>query len=356
MRILIVKLSSLGDVIQTLPVLSPLREKYPQAHITWLVEEETAELLMDHPLIDHVLIFRKNSWLRALANHRKWMQAFRDASDFIQNLRSVSYDLVIDFQGLLKSGMLVGVCRGKRKVGFSPAREKSHIFLKEKVPYPQSALYAVDRYLHLIESLGCSCASPDFCISIRQHHRNNVLRFFNNNRINPDHAIAILHPGTRWKTKLWGEEKWAALGDLLHERDGVQVIFTGSQADTSLVRKITEGMKFPGINTAGKWGLKELAFLQTQADIVVTPDSGPMHLAAAMGTPVVALFGPTDEARTGPYGNIHRVVAASVECRPCLLRKCASPECMTQISVREIRKAIEPYLHYAANGAKNVAT
>jgi len=142
----------------------------------------------------------------------------------------------------------------------------------------------------------------------------------------------------------------------LHERDGVQVIFTGSQADTSLVRKIAEGMKFPGINTAGKWGLKELAFLQTQADIVVTPDSGPMHLAAAMGTPVVALFGPTDEARTGPYGNIHRVVAASVECRPCLLRKCASPECMTQISVREIGKAIEPYLHYAANGAKNVAT
>ena len=142
----------------------------------------------------------------------------------------------------------------------------------------------------------------------------------------------------------------------MHERDGAQVIVTGSQADASLVRRIIEGMRFPGIDTAGKWGLKELAFLQTQADVVVTPDSGPMHLAAAMGTPVVALFGPTDEARTGPYGNIHKVVTAPVACRPCLLRKCASPECMTQTSVREVGEAVEPYLHYAANAAKNVAT
>jgi 3-deoxy-D-manno-octulosonic-acid transferase/heptosyltransferase-1 len=327
-------------------VLSPLREHYPRAHITWLVEEETAELLLDHPLIDRVLVFRKNSLLRALKSRGKRVQALWDSCGFIRELRDVSYDVVIDFQGLLKSGLLVGICRGTRKVGFSPAREQSHFFLTEKVPYPESPLHAVDRYLHLIESLGCSCASPDFLIPIRQEHRNKVLRFFRKNRIRPDYPIAVLHPGTRWETKRWGEEKWAALGDLLREKDSAQVIFTGSRADRQLVKTITEGMKFPGINSAGEWGLKELAFLQTQADVFVTPDSGPMHLAAAMGVPVVALFGPTDEARTGPCGNIHGVVSAPVACRPCLLRKCATHECMDQISVRKIGEAIEPHLHY----------
>ena len=125
MRILIIKLSSLGDVIHTLPALSSLRRRYPRAHVTWLVEEEAVELLTDHPLIDHVLVFRKSSWLRALKRRGNWMQALHDASDFVNELRSVHYDLVMDFQGLLKSGILVWLCRGTRKVGFYPAREKS---------------------------------------------------------------------------------------------------------------------------------------------------------------------------------------------------------------------------------------
>ena len=151
-----------------------------------------------------------------------------------------------------KSGILVGVCRGVRKVGFSPAREQAHVFLNEKVPYEQAPRYAMERYLHLVASLGCSCAPPSFLVAIRQHHRNNVLRFLTKNGIRHDHPIVVLHPGTRWETKRWGGEKWAALGDLLYERDGAQVIFTGSQADVPVVKRITEGMKFSGVNAVGK--------------------------------------------------------------------------------------------------------
>ena len=103
-------------------------------------------------------------------------------------------------------------------------------------------------------------------------------------------------------------------------------------------------MRFPGINTAGELKLKELAFLQTQADVVVVPDSGPMHLAAALGRPVVALFGPTDPSRTGPYGDIHSVIVRPIECRPCFRRKCSFNKCMTEISVREVWEATQPYL------------
>jgi len=349
---LVVKLSSLGDVIQTLPVLPPLKRKYPDANITWLVEEESAQLIGNHPLIDHLLVFRKKKWLKDVANLRKWAQFFREMSNFVKELRLYTYDLIIDFQGLLKSGMFVGICRGKRKVGFCPGREKSHIFLNEKIPFPTFTLHAIDRYLYLIKSLGCSSQPPEFSIPVRQVHRDRIVEFFQEKKIDIDKPVVILHPGTRWKTKMWEENKWALLGDLLCQKNGAQIILTGSREDFSLVRRITSKMRLPGINTAGKWGLKELAFLQTQAHVIVVPDSGPMHLAAALGTPVVALFGPTDQTRTGPYGNIHKVIIKPVECRPCFQRTCTNNKCMTEISVREVWEATASYL--ACTNTSNV--
>ena len=346
MKILIVKMSSLGDVIHTLPVLPPLRKKFPNANIAWLIEEEIAELIIDHPLIERVLILPKKRWLRGLANCWKWPQIFQELFEFIEELRSIEYDLVIDFQGLFKSGIFTGICRGKQKVGFFPAKEKSHIFLNKRVPFPRSSLHALERYIYLIESLGCSRPEIEFLIPIRQSHRNKVLEFFREKKIGPDDTIVLLHPGTRWKTKLWEEEKWAALGDFLLQKRGIRVIFTGSYSDAPLVKRIINRMKFTGIDAAGKWGLKELAFLQALADVIVIPDSGPMHLAAAMGTPVVALFGPTDPALTGPFGSIHKVIVSRVDCRPCFLRECSSRRCMNQITVKEVWESIKPYLSY----------
>lgn len=348
MKILIVKMSSLGDVVQTLPVLLSLKTHFPDAHITWLVEEQTAELLADHPLINRVIVFPKRKWLRELTNHRTWAHFFREIVGLVDELRSCPYDLVLDFQGLFKSGILVGISRGKRKIGFSPGKEKSDIFLNEKVAYPKTRLHAVERYLYLIETLGCLCKSPQFFIPIRQVHRDKVLKFLKEQRITPDTPLVLLHPGARWKTKLWEEEKWAALGDLLSQANGAQVIFTGSRDDFSLTKRIIERMKFPGINTAGRWSLKELAFLQKQANVVVIPDTGPMHLGVAIGTPVVALFGPTDPGLTGPYGDIHRIILKDVECRPCFKRKCSANKCMVGITVREVWEATESYVSHSS--------
>ncbi|MBN2468367.1 MAG: glycosyltransferase family 9 protein [Deltaproteobacteria bacterium] len=348
MRILIVKVSSLGDVIHTLPVLYPLREHYPEAHISWLVEQEAAELILDHPLIDRVLIFPKTRWLRGLKNHRHLRLTISEAVTFIKNLRTNSYDLVLDFQGLLKTGILISMCRGIRKRGFAPTKEKSHIFLNETVPRPSFPLHAVDRYLQLVTTLGCSCKAPRFFIPIRQIHRDSVGAFFESRGMSIDRPLVILHPAARWKSKLWEESKWAQLGDLL-VRDGVQVIFTGSQDDAPLIRNISRRMKYPGIDTAGLWDLRELAFLFSRADIVVVPDSGCMHLAAAVGTPVVALFGPTDPALTGPYGDGHTVIAKPVDCRPCFKRTCVSNRCMTDISAEEVWGKSKPYLCASTN-------
>ena len=346
MKILIIKLSSLGDVIQTLPVLIPLRKKFPDAKITWLVEEEAAELFRGHPLVDQIIISRKNRWIRALRSFGKLPQIVQECNAFCIDLRSCLYDFVIDFQGLLKSGIFVGISRGKRKLGFSPVREKAHIFLNEKIPFPKTPLHAVEKYLFLIASLGCTGVNPEFFIPIRQNHRDRVLNFLRENEVTFDKPLILLHPGTRWETKLWVEEKWAVLGDWLQEKAGTQVVFTGSINDLSLIKRITGKMRFTPINTAGMWGLNELAFLQKQADVVIIPDSGPMHLASAMGTPVIALFGPTDPKLTGPYGEGHRVIMKTTECQPCFKRKCSSHECMKEITVKEVLEAAEAMLAF----------
>ena len=343
-KILIVKLSSLGDVIQTLPVLTPLRKRFPEARISWLVEEEIAELIKDHPLIDQIIIFRKNRWSGELRNLRKWPQIFREGYEFLENLRSWRYDLIIDFQGLLKSGILVGVSRGKRKLGFAPVREKAHIFLTEKISFPKTPLHAVERYFFLIASLGCSGMNPEIFIPVRQEHRDRVQKFFQANDITLNRPLILLHPGTRWETKLWEEEKWMALGEGLQKKYGVAVIFTGSKNEFSLIERIAGQMCSPGINTAGMWSLKELAFLQKQADVVIIPDSGPMHLASAMGTPVIALFGPTDPKLTGPYGEGHQVIVKTKGCQPCFKRQCSSNECMKGITTEEVLESTEVLL------------
>ena len=340
MKILIVKLSSLGDVIQTLPVLIPLKKFFSNPHITWLIEEETADLLKEHPLVDQVIVFPKSRWIKRGKYFKNWFSWLKEGAKFIKEVRAVNYDLIIDFQGLFKSGILVMLAKGEKKVGFFPSREKAHIFLTEKIFFPHPPLHAIERYLFLVESLcGKKSTEPEFFIPIRQRHRNRVLKFFHENHIELDKPVVLLHPGTRWETKQWEEGRWAKLGDWLQTRNGAQVIFTGSKNDFFLINRIANKMKFPGINTAGRWNLNELAFLQKLSDLIIIPDSGPMHLAVAMGTPVIALFGPTEPKLTGPYGKQHQVIISSTKCRPCFKRKCDLAPCMKAITLEEVWEA-----------------
>jgi len=347
MKILIVKLSSLGDVIHVLPVLAPLRQHFSDVRITWLVEEDAAQLLTDHPLIDRVLVVPKKRWLNDLSRASRLITCFGEVGRFIRELRSERYDLVLDFQGLLKSGVLACLARSERKRGFYPGREWSHVFLNERVPYPAVTLHSVDRYLALIESLGCSCRIPQWTIPIRQVHRDRVAVFLEANGITRHRPLILLHPGTRWKSKNWPELSWAELGVLLNQ-ENCQLVLTGSNGDRALVQSIKAARTFAAVDASGLWSLAELAFLQSQADVVVTPDSGPMHLAAAVGTPVVALFGPTDPDRTGPYGTAgHRVLVKPVACRPCFKRTCATCECLTALTPEEVCGAVRDVLSEA---------
>lgn len=342
MNILIVKLSAIGDVVHTLPSLAALRKHYPAAHITWVIEEAAADLIAGHPYLDRVLVSRRKIWIRDIKNGRNVSAVFREISAFVRTLRDRPYDLVIDFHGLFKSAVVVLLSGGKRKLGYDSMQEMSGLFLNEKIREDMEK-HAVDRYLDFPRYLGADASAPEFLIPLEEENRLRIDSLLSEEGIDRGTPFIAVNPVAYWKTKLWRDERFALLCDSIMEELGIPIILTGGSGDRSLSR-IERLMKNPCINFAGKTTLRDLAALYQRARLVVTTDSGPMHIAAAMGTPTVALFGPTNPDRTGPYGAGHRVVRKDLHCSPCLRKECDTMQCMRDISVEEVLNAVKEIL------------
>jgi lipopolysaccharide heptosyltransferase I len=338
-NILIVKLSAIGDVLHTLPSLSALRQLYPDAHITWVVEEAAADLVKNHPYLDEVLISRRKSWSKDF-QRGQFRRPLKEIRSFIKTLRQRDYDLVIDFHGLFKSSMIVFFSRGKRKLGYDSLQELSGLFLNEKIPEDMNK-HAVERYLDFPRHLGVKIESVQFILPPNKEAEEKTEILLNKYNLENKKFIAI-NPIAYWETKLWSNEKFAHLADLINNKLQMKVVFTGSEKEP--IEKITSLMTTKSINLCGATTLIDLASLYKKARIVITTDSGPMHLAAAVETPVIALFGPTDPARTGPYGTGHTIIRTDLPCSPCFSKKCSTKKCMEDISPQQVFAAVEKKL------------
>ena len=344
MKILIVKLSAIGDVIHTLPALNALRARYPRSHITWLVEEAAADLVVGHRALDRAIISGRKRWIRQLKGPRR-RQALAEMRRFWRELRDTRYDMIIDFQGLLKSGLLVCLARGERKIGFDKGmqhQEHSYLFLNERVPPVDMEVHALSRGLMLLGAIGAGARGVVYDVPMTAVDHRESASLLEHNRIDGSRPLVAINPVALWETKLWLNDRFAVLADRMIEEMGVDVVFTGGPDDRPLVDGILVRMKAPAANLAGKTRLKTLAALYTRAALLVTTDTGPMHLAAAVGTPVVALFGPTAPWRTGPFGEGHRVVRTAPSCSPCFKRRCDGHRCccMRNISVEMVLDAV----------------
>ena len=362
MNILIVKLSAIGDVIHTLPSLAALRRCYPNADITWVVEEEAADLLAGHPDLNRVIVFGRKRWLNEL-RRGQITAPLREMLLFLRDLRRRRYDLVIDFHGLLKSAVIVLLSGGKRKLGYDSLQELSGLFYNEKIP-EKMGKHAVDRYLdfvrHVAGKSGAArlAATPEFRITVGEKEKRRVAALLEENSAilttrekdggdgrsggREEGRFVAVNPVAFWETKLWEEEKFAELCDWLREELGIGIVLTGGES--APLERICRKMRTKAVNLGGRTTLRELACIYREAALLVTTDSGPMHLAAAVGTPIVALFGPTDPARTGPYGPGHRIIRKGLSCSPCFRKRCETPRCMTDISVEEVFTAVKEML------------
>jgi lipopolysaccharide heptosyltransferase I len=307
LRILVVKPSSLGDVLHALPTVARIRRRYPDAHLAWLINAELSPLLARCPLLNERIEFHRRAagaWLPLLAR-----------------LRRERFDLVVDLQGLFRSGVFTWATRAPRRVGLSDAREGARLAYTETVPVTRA--HAVDRYLKVADHLGCPASPVEFPLGVTGSRG----------------SLIAVNPSARWATKLWGDDRFA---ELIRQLPRERVVVTGSAADAARCQRIAQGAR----NLAGKTTLLELAELYRQCAVLITNDSGPMHLAAAVGTPVVAIFGPTDPALTGPYGSGHTVLQAGLTCVPCLRDRCRHTpalECMAQVTVAQVLAAVERF-------------
>ena len=285
---------------------------------------------------------------------------------FYQELRRRPYDLVIDFHGLLKSAVIVALSGGKRKLGYDSLQELSGLFYNEKIPEAMGK-HAVDRYLDFVrylaggqeaQELTPSLATPEFTVAVGEQERRNVAALLDRyasilkmegeegtggvgsagGKSETANPFVAVNPVAFWETKLWEEGKFAELCDRIRRELKVGVVLTGG--DAGPLDRIQGQMETEAVNLGGQTSLRELACLYQQAALLVTTDSGPMHLAAAMGTPVVALFGPTDPVRTGPYGAGHRVIRRELTCSPCLKKHCETQHCMREITVEDVFAAV----------------
>ncbi|HPJ67514.1 MAG TPA: glycosyltransferase family 9 protein [Desulfobacteraceae bacterium] len=342
-RILIVKLSAIGDVIHTLPLLEVLGDKFRHAKIDWLVEEDSSQIIEGHPKLNRVIVSRRKSWQKRILERKDTLSVIREVRDFIGDLRLYDYDLVIDIQGLFKSGILVALSRGNRKIGMNDSREGARLFLNKRPVPVEKDIHAIDRYLKLAEYLGCDISTKKGLIPISERDRLSISNMLGSNGLNEKRFICI-NPMAKWKTKLWEPERFAILADRIQNDLSCEIIFTGGRQDRPVIKEISGMMKKASINLAGRTNLRELAFLYSRSLALITTDTGPMHIAAAMGCKVVALFGPTDPGRTGPYGMGHRIITAGVKCSPCFKKACDSMECMKGITVEKVMEGVQDIL------------
>lgn len=329
-RILIVKLSAMGDVVQTLPIAETLKMAFPNTLLGWLVSRDNRELVADNPYIDRVFVFERRRWggIAGFWRHR------REFRDLIEDIRAHRFGVVLDFQGLFRSGLLTFVSGAPKRIGFANARELAFLAYNEKVKVPDRNIHAVDRYALLLRCLGNIAgekngivfAYPPRASCTRQSHKG-------------DRPKIVLAPGAKWANKRWPAPYFAELADLLTCDCRARIILVGTAADLAIGEEIRQKAKFSHDLTSliGQTCLSELTAVIKDADLVVTNDSGPMHLADAHGVPTLALFGPTTPARTGPYRTRHAVLQASLPCIPCLKRNCRNGNsCMDKIKPCEV--------------------
>jgi heptosyltransferase I len=325
-KILVIKPSSLGDVVHCLPFLCVMHECFPAAAIHWVIAEGNEGVLEGNPMIAKLWIIKKDRWKKV----GSVKETVAELSGLANALRKENYDIAVDLQGLLRSGMIAGASGAPVRAGFSEAREGSTFFYTHKVE-GGADVHAVDRYLKVAGALGCDIGDVRFPMPLLKESE----RIAGIKKELGEYAVIV--PGARWHTKRWPAEKFGEIASMLK----IGSVIVGSAADRYPAAVIEARSGGRALSMAGDTDMGELLCLIRDARYLITNDSGPMHIAAAYGVPVVAIFGPTSPGLTGPYGPNHLVVQSDADCIPCHKRKCKEMTCMNDISVEMVYREIE---------------
>jgi lipopolysaccharide heptosyltransferase I len=343
-KLLIVRLSALGDVVHVLPALDALRRGLPEAHIAWLVEERAASLLEGHPQLDRVHVLPRGRAVAALLRERRPIAAAAALSGFFGALRRERFDAAIDFHGNLRSGLATLLSGARRRIGFARGfcKEGSHVFTNEHVRPPGRRIHKVEKNLALVRALGLGTEAARARLAIPPAARRRADELLGGLGRG---ALVGLHPGVSkfGAFKQWPPARYAAVARALAERGLARALVTWGPGERELAAEVVALAPGAALLAPETGSILELAALYERCAAVLGCDTGPVHLAAALGVPVVGLYGPKDPRVYAPWGGAGPAdtIWKEVHCSPCTLRWCGNVICMDAIAAEEVTAAVE---------------
>jgi heptosyltransferase-1 len=332
-KILILKPSSLGDVIHALPVLRMLKKHRPEARVYWWVDSGLAPLLADDPDVDGLIRFDRKRWSKPT----HWNELAKS----VRGVRAHGFDLTIDLQGLARSGLFAWFANAGTTIGLGEAREGSRAAYDWWARPPENSQHAVDRYLQVLEFLRVPVDWDFEWLPKREGAASAIAKKLGAS----SGRWVALQPGARWLNKRWPIEHFCELATgLLANNPSAGILVLGGAEDSELGKAIAGSAGSRCQDLTGKLTLPEMVEALRASELLITNDTGPMHVAAALGKPVVALFGPTNPERTGPYRQRRSVLQnADLPCVPCMISRCRYPkplECLRSISVDAVLQEV----------------
>ncbi|HLA86271.1 MAG TPA: glycosyltransferase family 9 protein [Thermoguttaceae bacterium] len=294
-RILIVRLSAIGDTVHGMPVLCALRERFPAAHLSWVVERRAAALLRGHAALDELIELP-----------RGWLRSPREVLGLRRRLRKLQPEVTIDLQGLTKSAIVARLSSARRRIGFGDekGRELSRWLNNELVHAP--AAHVIDANLQLLGPLGVTSPAVRFDVPETPEDARNIEAMIA--RAGVGGRFALINPGAGWPSKLWPPSRFAAVAEYLGRRHGIKSLVVWAGNEEHVWADAIAAGSGGHAQTAPPTSLTELAALCRRASLFIASDTGPLHIAAAVGTPCVGLYGPMPAARNGPYGPRHMAI------------------------------------------------
>src|SRR4030067_3024681 len=346
LKILILRLSAVGDVIRTLPAAKALKEQTPSS-ITWIVEEPSQAFLESQPEIDEVILFPRRRWTKGIKSFREIGRTLGEMWGFVVCLRRQRFDVVFDFHGVLKSGLLSFLSGSPKRIGYDrrSTKEGNFLFSNVKVRLPKKRISRFQRNLTLLQGIGLEVKEFNYSLHIPPEHQQYVGSFFKSVSAPLQRPLIAIHPGTSPKAifKRWMPDQYAQLADRLVRELNTSILFTWGVEELEWVKRIQKKMKEPSLLGPKTESLTQLGEVYRHCDLYVGGDTGPMHIASLMGIPAVVLYGPTAPIENDPFGK-HNKVRKEVGCNPCHKYSCKELVCIKAISADEVFKATKEIL------------
>lgn len=328
-KILLIRLRRIGDIIMTTPSITALKEAFPGAFISYIVEEPYKDLVERNPSLDKVIVLKKK-------------QGIKDFFKLIRKIQKENYDVVLDFHGGPRASLITLFSGAKLKLGYK-IKYRSFIYdIKLPRAVKSGHIHSVDNHLNLVKALGVNIeiSLPLFLPQARPDEIEKVKKFIDEHRLE-GHKIITIHISAGNEFRYWGVDNIVKLSDLLDNLPGVQIVLIGTSEDQEAEEEILEKSKARLLSLVGKLNLRELRELICRSSLFVGPDSGPMHIAASTATPIVALFGPTLPAHFSPWQAKALLIEKDFDCRPCRQKRCIYKDfrCLRTITPEEVYEA-----------------